>query len=341
MSTELFYKGDENSFESFIISKKYSQVFLLADAKTNGFCIPVLKKIIPLLSNSHVIVIPDGEQHKNIAGCELIWQQFIEKKADRYAVMINVGGGMISDIGGMAASLYKRGIDTINIPTTLLSMVDASQGGKTGIDMAGIKNVIGSFHLPVCIYSNPIFFHTLSNRILQSGIAEMIKHALIYDLALWNKMQYYTIEDFTSIENIRTSMSIKNYFVAQDVNDYGIRQALNFGHSMGHAIESNSLETNKPLLHGEAIMLGMEIELALSCIKCQLGESVLKEYILLKKKLFPTLTHSYELNKLLPLLSHDKKNNGTLQMSLISTIGKPSLKINVLFQDILDAYKML
>lgn len=341
MSTELFYKGDENSFESFIISKKYSQVFLLADAKTNGFCIPVLKKIIPLLSKSHVIVIPDGEQHKNIAGCELIWQQFIEKKADRYAMMINVGGGMISDIGGMAASLYKRGIDTINIPTTLLSMVDASQGGKTGIDMAGIKNVIGSFHLPVCIYSNPIFFHTLSNRILQSGIAEMIKHALIYDLALWNKMQYYTIEDFTSIENIRTSMSIKNYFVAQDVNDNGIRQALNFGHSMGHAIESNSLETNKPLLHGEAIMLGMEIELALSCIKCQLGESVLKEYILLKKKLFPTLTHSYELNKLLPLLSHDKKNNGTLQMSLISTIGKPSLKINVLFQDILDAYKML
>ncbi|GBL34617.1 3-dehydroquinate synthase [Filimonas sp.] len=179
MISRLFYEGHERELLSYINEKNYSQIILLADANTNGYCIPVLKKLIPAFKTSSLIIIPKGEQNKTLEVCTLIWHELDKLKADRYTLLINIGGGMVSDIGGFASSVYKRGIDFINVPTTLLAMVDACYGGKTGIDFNGFKNSLGSFQHPSAIYIHPVFLQTLDERVLQSGLAESIKHAML------------------------------------------------------------------------------------------------------------------------------------------------------------------
>ena len=338
MRTSIFYNTQEDAFLDHIKAGKYTQVILLADANTNGFCINVLKRLIPAFSAASLIIIPQGERRKTLDICLLIWNDLERLKADKSTLLVNVGGGMISDIGGFAASVYKRGIDVINIPTTLLAMVDACYGGKTGIDLNGIKNHLGTFHHPVAIYVNTAFLSTLDQRILRSGISECIKHALISSEATWNKIRDYDIEQFISPDSVKAFLEIKTAIVDQDEKDTGIRQTLNFGHSMGHAIESYSLQTDQPLLHGEAIFLGMLHELKLSEIIFQLPPSVYHDLKKVGEPFFETSSFSYTYRDIDPYLMQDKKNRDGIRMSLLRTIGDCSIQTLVSMEQLRDSF---
>jgi 3-dehydroquinate synthase len=329
MMSKLFFTGNETEFEYFISSKNYNKIILLVDANTNGFCLPILKKLLHLFSNTHSIIIPQGESNKRLDVVEMIWQQLFQLIANRNTLLVCVGGGMVCDMGAFAASTFKRGIDVIHIPTTLLAMVDACYGGKTGLDFNGIKNSIGTFYQANAIYMNPIFLNTLNERMTASGFAEMIKHALISSVTHWEEIQQFTYTDFINIDAICVSLLIKKKIVDADVNDTSIRQQLNFGHSLGHAIESASLNTSNPLLHGEAIMLGMELELAISQQILQLSKNTSIEFAFLKQKLFPHLKHSYTWHDIKGYLQHDKKNQDSYQMSLLQEIGKCEVGVSV------------
>lgn len=337
--TQLYFVGHEKEFSEFIYDKTYSQITLVAEARTNGFCIPVLKKLFPELRKSTLIILPAGEENKSLDSCHLLWQQLTKLNADKQTLLISIGGGMLSDLVGFAASLYKRGLQVALIPTTLLSMVDASHGGKTAVDFEGIKNLIGTFQLPVSIYINPIFLHSLSERILHAGMAEMIKHALIESNSYWDEVKNYSSTDFIQLQAIKKSVEIKLKFTQQDPKDLGIRQALNFGHSIGHAIESATLHSSKPLLHGEAIVLGMDFELQLSHNLLGLEKQVIEEYRQLRKKLFPTLNFTLKSEDILNYILHDKKNDKHIRMSLLQEPGVPAIQTSVSIDDLLHILK--
>lgn len=331
---QLFIANEENNLVDQITFGQYSNIILVADARTNGFCIPVLKKTIPLLATAKLIIIPAGEENKTLDNCNYLWSQFIISNVNKHSLIIAVGGGSLLDQVGFCSSLFKRGIKVAYIPTTLLAMVDAAHGGKTGIDFEGIKNLLGIIEQPGIIYINPIFLHTLPTRVLKSGIAEMIKHALISGQEYWEKIKNYTVENFCSMEAIQSSMQLKYQFVKQDFKDQHIRQALNFGHSIGHALESYMLKSNHPLLHGEAIILGMELELSLSTQLHHLPYSVLAEYKELKNRLFKDLDIKLNTENLIPYLQHDKKNDSHYRMSLLQSIGNPIIQSIVTSADI-------
>lgn len=250
-----------------IAQKKYSSMVFLVDEHTHLLCLPLLNTE-KAFSNSITIKISSGEENKTLETCQYIWDQFNQFNLDRNALLINLGGGVICDMGGFAASTYKRGIDFINVPTTLLSMVDASYGGKTGINFNGIKNNIGVFKNAIETIIDPAFLQTLPFRELRSGWAEIIKHGLIAERDYYASIE--SITDITTITEaawtdiIRTSIHIKSSIVDQDPEEKGIRKILNFGHTIGHAIESARLNSAYPLLHGEAIAIGMLLELELS-----------------------------------------------------------------------------
>jgi 3-dehydroquinate synthase len=340
--TKIFFQQDINSFEQWLIAQPYSQIILLADANTNGFCVPILKQQIAIFKSCHLIVIPQGETNKRLEVVELIWERLIAFEANRNSLLVNVGGGVVSDMGGFAASVFKRGIDYINIPTTLLAQVDASLGGKTGIDWHGFKNIIGCFRHPKAIFIQPDFLHTLDNQILRSGIAEMIKHILISSDVAWQEIKKFQAINFFNPNLIEGSLLFKKSIVVKDEMDNGIRQILNFGHSLGHAIESNSLKTDSPLLHGEAIMLGMEIELKLSERIFQLDRQVLIDFMVLRQKLFPNLNFDFSWKNLKQFLQQDKKNTLGFNMSLLSEVGDCRTNVNVaesLLISILNQYE--
>lgn len=335
MDTKLYVQGQESDFLNYISDKKYSKIVLIADARTNGFCIPVLKKMIPDFKFLRTIVVPAGEENKTLDTCSYLWSQFQIHAVDKKSLLISVGGGMLSDLVGLAASLYKRGIEVANIPTTLLSMVDASHGGKTAIDFEGTKNLIGSFHLPTAVYINPIFLESLSERIMVSGCAEMIKHALIHSESLWNQVKTFSVQDLIQLDSIQTSIEVKTKLAAQDPKDEGIRQALNFGHSLGHAIESSHMSEKNPLLHGEAIMIGMLLELQLSATKLGMPLHILNDFVLIKERLFPELKPILNGNDILHYLKQDKKNDTEVRVSLLHQVGSPALQVAVSHDEII------
>lgn len=302
---------------------------LLADARTNGFCVHPLVHQFSLLQCADRIIIPQGEAHKNMDSCMLIWQQLTELQADRNTVLVNVGGGMVCDLGGFAASVYKRGISFIHIPTTLLAMCDAGIGGKTGIDFQGYKNHLGTFNDAEALYIDPNFLDTLDFRTRKSGIAEMIKHDLLQGGDIWNQTYPAEEQDFYTLQKIRQSMAFKQMIVAQDPRDEHIRQCLNFGHSIGHAIESYALQTEYPLLHGEAIIYGMYYELLLSRNILGLEDSILQQFDDVRRKLFPELQATFTLSQLTPFLLQDKKNNRGLRMSLLKGVGQCEVGVMV------------
>ncbi len=311
-----------------LIEKSYTKVFVLVDNHTKKHCLPLLK---PFLAQFYLIEIKAGEIHKNIQTAQFIWQQLQDNNADRTSLLINLGGGVICDMGGFAAATFKRGIDFIHIPTSLLAMVDASIGGKLGIDFNGIKNEIGLFKHPHLIAVDAVFLKTLPNVELMSGFAELVKHGLVANKKMWHELQ--TLENVTpeSIQKyIYQSIKIKVKIVRKDPTEKGIRKALNFGHTIGHAIESASiLKSNKPILHGHAIALGMIVE---SWLSCQLNYLAPKDCIQIEnyiRKHFDIPGFDFDINDLIQLMGHDKKNeNGKIQFSLIHKIGSPKLKIN-------------
>lgn len=243
----------------------YSQILLLGDDNTLRDCLPVLLAKIPdLKTRIHPVAILPGETHKNLATCARLWQAMLDASLDRKALVINLGGGVIGDMGGFCAATWKRGVDFVQMPTTLLSMTDAAIGGKLGIDFQGIKNTIGVFRNPVAVFADPDFLPTLPARELRSGFAEVIKHALIGDPDLC--LRIGQINDLKVLNNrewldiLCASIAVKVRVVEEDPFEKGLRMVLNYGHTIGHAVESFFLETSDPLTHGEAIALGMLAE---------------------------------------------------------------------------------
>ena len=328
----IYFGEDEyQSLNKFISEKNYSNIFILTDTHSNEFC---LTKFLPFLATEkkiEIIEIEPGESEKNINTCVEIWNILTELGGDRKSLLINVGGGVITDIGGFVASTFKRGIDFIHIPTTLLAMVDASVGGKNGVDLGNLKNQIGVINVPKMVLIDTEYLSTLPQNEMRSGLAEMLKHGLIFDINYWTQFKELNQTDFADFDTlIHRSIEIKNEIVMQDPTENGIRKALNFGHTLGHAIESYFLEneTKKTLLHGEAIAAGMILESYISWQKRTLSAT---EYIEIKNAInavFETIVFDKnDLQPIINLLIHDKKNEyGKVQFALLDGIG--NIKIN-------------
>lgn len=320
------YMGNiEQALLSFLATHRYSQYFILVDENTQQHCLPRIRHLHSVLQSASIITIQSGEQHKNIATTAQIWQQLLQNNADRQALLINLGGGVIGDMGGFAAATYKRGIDFVQIPTTLLSQVDASVGGKLGIDFGDIKNSIGSFTNPKAVFVDTHFLKTLPFRQLRNGFAEIIKHALIADAQYWQQilaLDNLLTANWTDL--VLTSLHIKKQIVEQDPKEQNIRKILNFGHTVGHAIESYSLTKDAhPLLHGEAVALGMIAELSLSVEAGLLPADLAVPIIEWLAITFGTYKIPINaLDTLLVLMLNDKKNaNGAINFALIDQIG--------------------
>lgn len=298
-----------------------SKIFILTDENTNTYCLPSLK---PILKNKDysICIIPAGEKNKNIDTCIKVWSAMTEAQLDRNSVMINLGGGVIMDLGGFCASTYKRGIAFIQVPTTLLSQVDASIGGKLGIDFEGYKNHIGIFRFPHTVLIDPVFLNTLSDRELRSGYAEIIKHSLIADGKDWQNLSHIKklrSQNWTKI--IRQSLEVKRKIVIADPFEKNERKLLNFGHTIGHAIESQYMDTEKPLLHGEAIAAGMIYETKLSTTYLGLSDLKATEIINYIREIYGDPV-KLELEKLMPTMKQDKKNSqNKISFSLLADIG--------------------
>lgn len=311
------------SLDRFFSGHHYSRCLVLVDANTRECCLPQLRKVLPL-GDEDVIEIPPGEQHKNLDTCSDIWQRLLAEGTDRKALLINLGGGVIGDMGGFCASTFKRGIDFLQIPTTLLSQVDASIGGKLGIDFGQVKNSIGVFRNPQAVCIDPAFLSSLPPRELRSGFAEIIKHSLIADRRQWKQIR--EISDLDSVHwpsLIVPSLRIKQRIVEADPFEKGLRKALNFGHTIGHAVESLALETDAPLLHGEAIAIGMICEAWLSARQTGLPEDELSDIVRFLKRIYPLgPLREQDFGEYLRLMGNDKKNeNQSLNFSLIGPAG--------------------
>jgi 3-dehydroquinate synthase len=310
----------------------YSRVFLLVDEHTRADCLPVFLDAIPELAAVEILQIASGEANKNIRTCEQLWQALSDRDADRKSLLINLGGGVLTDLGGFVASTFKRGIAFVNVPTTLLAMVDASIGGKTGVDLGALKNQVGVINQPAIVLVIPGFLKTLDQRQLISGFAEMLKHGLIRNRQYWE-----TLGNLDSLEGIAPyifeSVHIKNEVVLKDPREDHLRKILNFGHTLGHAIESYFLEshTHKTLLHGEAIAIGMILEAYLSNKCCGLSMESTDRVKATFLKWFPKQSFTSEdITNILSLLRYDKKNvHGQINFALLSDIGEPAIDVNV------------
>jgi 3-dehydroquinate synthase len=320
--------------------QSYTRFYILLDENTHQHCWPIFKKECPL-DHCELIVIESGEIHKNLDTCALIWQQLLQFRADRNALFINLGGGVIGDMGGFAASCYKRGIDFINIPTTVLSQVDASIGGKLGIDFKNGKNLIGLFKNPKRVHIATCFHGTLDHRQINNGLAEIYKHALIADELQWIKLKANSnfLEEDT-LEVLYNSLLIKQQIVEEDPFEKGIRKALNFGHTIGHAIETFSLENDSnPLLHGEAIVIGMIAEAYLSVEKCKFHPQHLKDMVEVFSKRYPAyIIPEAAVDKIWEFMQLDKKNQSNKILAvLLKEIGQPVLDVEITLEELKSA----
>lgn len=302
-------------------AKNYSQILALVDEHTEALCLPLLKG----LDIHQVIRIPSGESAKNIATCTSIWQQMLAVGADRQSLLINLGGGVIGDMGGFCAATFKRGMDFIQVPTTLLSQVDASVGGKLAIDFSGYKNIVGVFQDPRLVWVNPAFLSTLPERQLLNGMMEMYKHGLIGQPTLYHRLQELKHLDLlSSPDTLFDAIQVKGEVVLEDPFEKGRRKVLNLGHSLGHAVESYLLEGSEEWLHGECIAAGLIMENFISRQKGWLSP-------VLEQEVLTFITTWYQLPSLpaeadehvMRYLWHDKKNVGqTLIFSLLRAVGE-------------------
>ncbi len=320
---EVVFDNELNELQSFLLDHEYSQLLILVDRNTNDHCLPVIQAAIPDIVDYDIIEVDPGEENKNIDFCIGVWKTMLDFGADRKALMLNLGGGVVTDMGGFAASTFKRGIDFINVPTTLLSQVDASVGGKTGIDLDNVKNIIGTFSQPQAVFISNKFLETLDDRQILSGFAEVIKHGLIQDKNLFNQCKIVQLPIIPD-EMVFDSVGIKNKVILEDPTEKGIRKILNFGHTVGHAIEGYSLVTDpNPLLHGEAIAIGMICEAYLSHKLNNLEKSELEEIVSYLSSIYPYYTlNSAIYPELLDLMRNDKKNESNkLGFALLKSIG--------------------
>lgn len=313
-----------SQLNQFMTEKSFSKVFILVDENTHEYCLPLLLGNLETDLAFEILEIEAGEEMKNIQTANQLWEILTEMQADRKALIINLGGGVITDMGGFVASTYKRGIQFINIPTTLLSMCDASIGGKTGIDLMHYKNMVGTFSFPEQIYVYPRFLDTLPAKEVKSGFAEMLKHGLIADKKHWEDLIQLQHLDPVGIEPfIPQSMEIKQEVVNADFHEKNVRKTLNFGHTIGHAIESLCLQSENPILHGEAVALGMICESHLSYLEGLISkeDSDLIIENIQRYFCFVDLT-DFKDEDIFSLLLNDKKNSDAkINFSLLSEIG--------------------
>ncbi len=327
------------------LAGKYSKIIVLTDENTYKDCYPLLKPFLP--ENHHVIGIFAGEIHKTLSTCEKIWSVLCEVNADRNACLLNLGGGVIGDLGGFVAGVYKRGIDFYQIPTSLLAQVDASVGGKVGIDFMSYKNELGLFYPPYSVLIYPAFLKTLNSREWMSGFAEVVKHHLIADKEGWNRLRLLKPESHEVMLLIQHSINIKHNITTQDPFEKNIRKSLNFGHTIGHAIESYFIGFDaQQVLHGEAVAAGMICESfvswktgLLSKQECEEISSYLVKYFNLPT--IPTFTHK----PIYRIMLHDKKNTfGNIRCVLLNGIGNTVYDRAVsesLFMETMEYYNTL
>lgn len=308
----------------------HDKLFVLVDEHTYADCWPVIRDY-HCVRHAHLINIKATDTYKNVETLTAVWKELSDHGGTRHSCLINLGGGMVTDLGGFAASTFKRGIDFINIPTTLLAMVDASVGGKTGINFNGLKNEVGVFNEARSVILNTCFLKTLDDANLRSGYAEMLKHGLITDEEKWAELLCFNLEhpDLAQLQRmISSSVKVKERIVESDPLEQGIRKALNFGHTIGHAFESFSLKKGRPLLHGYAVAYGMACELYLSCIHTGFPTERMRATINYIKNYYG----KYEITcndykELVTLMRHDKKNiSDAIVFTLLNNIGE--IKIN-------------
>ena len=317
--------------------EQFSKIFVLTDENTHRYCLALIDEALP---NQYIeISIHSGEENKTLDTCSHIWQSLTDKQADRHALMINLGGGVICDMGGFCARTYKRGIRFWNIPTTVLSQVDASVGGKLGIDFGVFKNHIGLFSEPDIVFLDPIFFKTLPEDEVTSGFAEMVKHCLIRDNAGYERLKQTEIKKLDWQYWIPNSVRIKKAVVEEDPHEKGLRKILNFGHTIGHAVESYYMGTDHALKHGEAIAIGMIAEVYLSIKNCDLKESTGENIINYLLRTFPAQKiKDKDVAEIVKLASHDKKNkDGRINAVLIKAIGNPTIDSVITEDEIQEA----
>ncbi|WP_236978646.1 3-dehydroquinate synthase [Membranihabitans maritimus] len=312
-----------------------SKCFVLVDSTTKEFCLPKFLELSRLKPDA-IIEIPAGETFKTIDTCQHVWNELFLNQADRQALVINLGGGVVGDLGGFAASTYKRGIKFIQVPTTLLSQLDASIGGKVGVDFLGLKNALGVFKNPSAVFIFPGFYETLSDRQLKSGYAEALKHALIADKNMWEEIK--GISDLRSIEWVEfleKSLLIKKRIVENDPFEKGPRKALNFGHTIGHAIESIALDTDSALLHGEAVLLGMIAESFIASEKGILSKEELQD---ITDSLSRYVDFEFDIQNrdmIHNLIKGDKKNEGDrIMCTLLNSIGQYAINQEISLEEI-------
>ncbi|CAN5545150.1 3-dehydroquinate synthase [soil metagenome] len=314
------------------------RLFILTDKQTRSSCLPILSSVLGQRYTLHVLDFEGGEQLKTINSCIEIWEQLTVFRAERSELLLNLGGGVVSDLGGFIASTYKRGIGFINIPTSLMGMTDAAIGGKNGVDFLEYKNLIGTITFPEATFIWPGFLKTLPQREFRNGLAEIYKHGLIADKNLWEALENTDAESI--IELIPASLQVKVDIVNLDPMENSRRKSLNFGHTIGHAIEGWFLSvTPFPVLHGEAIVAGMMMEVLLSVKYTALHTEVANEIIRKLKSIFGLISFPLpDPNELLKLMLHDKKNKQqTLRFSLITSIGNAVWDIEVDESDVKEA----
>jgi len=315
-------------------------VFILTDVNTLRKCLPVLEKFLPEQIELHTLAITPGEEQKNMNTAIRLWKQMMQLNVTRDDMLINLGGGVVSDMGAFVAATFKRGISFINIPTSLLAMADAAIGNKAGVDFEDAKNMIGVFANPKAVFIHSAFLQTLEQRHIKNGFAEIIKHGLIYQSGLWKELQTVSFNEIPNEQLITDAVKIKIAIVKDDPMEKGSRKILNFGHTIGHAIESLSmLNDARPLLHGEAIAVGMICESWLSNQKTGLPEKELQTICNLILNHFPKYnitTLNYE--TLLQFIRQDKKNTSEqIRFSLLKSIGDCKHHVNCKEDDIVAA----
>ena len=321
---------------------KHDLLFVLCDETTERLCLPVVSDF-ECMKGAQLITIPATDTHKTLESLSHVWSELQRMGATRHSLMVNLGGGMVTDLGGFAASTFKRGIPYINIPTTLLSMVDASVGGKTGINFGGLKNEIGVFNNARSVILDTTFLRTMDHENICSGYAEMLKHGLINNEKMWAELLNFSLE--LSVENLEAlgtmvaeSVAVKQRIVTEDPTEQGIRKALNLGHTAGHAFESLALE-RKPVLHGYAVAWGMIVELYLCCVKTNFPQDKMRQTVAFIKENYGRMAITCDdYPHLIELMHHDKKNQGnSINFTLLGGIGDIRINQTATEEEIKDA----
>ncbi|MCB0770761.1 MAG: 3-dehydroquinate synthase [Flavobacteriales bacterium] len=327
---------------------EHSTAFILGDENTMRHCLPELLAHVPQLRMAKTLSVHSGEKAKDIAVCSDIWRHLAAEATDRQAILVCLGGGVVTDLGGFIAGTYKRGIRCIHVPTSLLGMVDAAIGGKTGVDLMGLKNMVGVFHDPLGVFVHAPFLKSLGKRDLLNGLAEMIKHGLVRDAAHWEAIGEAALHDIDAIAPlVERSAAIKAAVVSEDPREAGIRKLLNFGHTIGHGVEAHSWESpQRVLLHGEAVAIGMICEAWLSwrlaMLERESYDRIAAQLLQLYK---PYVFDSAENHRMVELMRNDKKNeNGRFRFTLITGIGSAKVDVEITaaqVQEALEHYRLL